>query len=492
VGSLLEVRQLLSAQILEFSTPTPGADPVDIARGSDGMLWFTEPGDPLAAPPVAPRIGRINPADGSITEHVLAAGDDPQRMVDGPDGSIWFGDPGSDAVGAVHLSAATIDEYKLPSTNRYVGGLTQGTNGALWVAETGSGNLGLIDTTTGSVSNVLIPELPLTPTQKVEPGPQDMTLGPDLALWFTAWLSVDKSVIGRYDPANNQFTFFNVPSPGAEPQNIIKGPDGALWFTEFGTSAIGRLDPSTGTITERPALTKGSHPVGITVGPDNNIWFSEGVAGKIEMLDPHTLNGTELSMPNGTDGLALELARDPDGNIWFTDRGASKIGVVILNGASSIANPGGSPGGSMGGGGGPSSTAGAAPYITSAEFWNIRKSHRTKMRGIKLDFSEPLDPARASQTGIYVLLETVTRRRRKINRPVAVQVAYQAGTDSVVLTWAGRHSFGLGGQLTVVGTAPDGLSNQAGTYLDGAHQGVAGTNAVLVISRGARTIALSS
>ena len=58
----LESRTLL-AVVTEFPLATAGSLPGDIARGSDGNLWFTEFG--------SDRIGRITPA-GVITDHRFA------------------------------------------------------------------------------------------------------------------------------------------------------------------------------------------------------------------------------------------------------------------------------------------------------------------------------------------------------------------------------------------------------------------------------------
>ena len=69
----LESRTLL-AVVTEFPLATAGSLPGDIARGSDGNLWFTEFG--------SDRIGRITPA-GVITDFALAAGSGPTGIAAG-------------------------------------------------------------------------------------------------------------------------------------------------------------------------------------------------------------------------------------------------------------------------------------------------------------------------------------------------------------------------------------------------------------------------
>ena len=84
---------------------------------------------------------------------------------------------------------------------------------------------------------------------------QDITLGPDGALWF-AETGVGK--IGRITTAG-VFTEFAIPTAGSTPFGIASGPDGALWFTDYANN-IGRLSlppylqvsPSSDLITSGP------------------------------------------------------------------------------------------------------------------------------------------------------------------------------------------------------------------------------------------------
>src|SRR6266853_2015858 len=70
------------------------------------------------------------------------------------------------------------------------------------------------------------------------------------------------------------FSEFPIPTANSSPNDITAGPDGALWFTEFFNNKIGRITTS-GTITETSIPTAMSFPQGITKGPDNNLWFVE-------------------------------------------------------------------------------------------------------------------------------------------------------------------------------------------------------------------------
>src|SRR5262249_35727314 len=69
----------------------PGGVTQGITAGSDGNLWFSEPG--------TSRLGRITTA-GAVTEfETPAASSQPGGVTTGPDGHIWFTNPGGEQVG---------------------------------------------------------------------------------------------------------------------------------------------------------------------------------------------------------------------------------------------------------------------------------------------------------------------------------------------------------------------------------------------------------
>jgi hypothetical protein len=52
-----------------------------------------------------------------------------------------------------------------------------------------------------------------------------------------------------------------------------------------------------------------------------------------------------------------------------------------------------------------------------------------------------------------------------VTEPVAVQAAYDASRNAVILTIIGKQTFAKGGQIAVVATPPDGVSSAAGEFL---------------------------
>ena len=57
-----------------------------------------------------------------------------------------------------------------------------------------------------------------------------------------------------------------------KPDDITTGPDGALWFTNAGNNSIGRITTA-GVVTNYTG-TGIDEPTSITTGPDGALWFT--------------------------------------------------------------------------------------------------------------------------------------------------------------------------------------------------------------------------
>lgn len=85
-------------------------DGQSIAFGSDGNLWFSDPGG-------GDRIGKLDPREGTVTFYpfytvIRGVG----GMTAGPDGNIWFTDAAQGGQGIGHITpGANITEFPLPN-----------------------------------------------------------------------------------------------------------------------------------------------------------------------------------------------------------------------------------------------------------------------------------------------------------------------------------------------------------------------------------------
>ena len=260
-----------AGQFRSFRIPSDNSQPRHITLGSDGNMWFTESRFDFG------RIGRVD-SKGKITEFsVPDPASQPDDIVSGPDGALWFTGPSG-----------------FPSF--FIGRVT--TDGQF----TGFG-----------------------PDCESEFGcsisPNGIASGPDGNIWFTEPIN---NAIGKLTPSGT-FTFFPIPTLGANPAGITVGPDGALWFAEFSVQQIGRIDLR-GRITEYPVASGGS-PDRITAGPDGNLWFTEPFPfdSRIGRITPAGVI-TEFQLASGAQ--SRDIVTGPDGNLWFTDYGAGQLAQI--------------------------------------------------------------------------------------------------------------------------------------------------------------------
>ncbi len=343
------------------STPAPTA----ITAGPDGALWFTGiPGE----------IGRITTA-GVVTEFAVPAIPPPAgskpgtastpvtptAITAGLDGALWFiGVPGE--VGRISTTGV-VTEFAVPaipppagskpgtaSTPATLTAITAGPDGALWFTGV-PGEVGRI-TTAGVVTEFAVPAIP--PPAGSSPGTagtpatlEDITAGPDDALWFTGVPGevgriTTAGVVTEYATPN-----FSPPSNGIV-TTITTGPDGNLWLT--GNTAIGRITP-TGTFTSFEVPGNFNTIAGLTPGPGGNLWFTEQEGSSFEQGDGSTTaeqpavgeitpagvtklyalpHETTLNPNLGVRTSPSVITTGPDGALWFGDNGA--IGRITTAG----------------------------------------------------------------------------------------------------------------------------------------------------------------
>jgi streptogramin lyase len=312
VADLLRGRQVIvrrgktyrSNAPVEYAIPTEDSQPISIAAGRDGNLWFTQIG--------SGSIGRST-RSGSIIEFPvprLEPGDDdgsstPEVIVTGPDGNLWFTDPGQGAIGRL-TPAGTFTMFAVSGTPH---GLTVGPDNNLWFTDDEA--IGRM-TTTGSVTR-----FPL----QIEVGGDAtrITAGAEGNLWF---IETTGNKIGRITLAG-AVTEFDIPTEDSGPAEITAGPDGNVWFTESLSGKVGRITPS-GKIDEYE-LPSGAHsgPQGITAGADRNLWVAESGSSMIARVTPA---GRITEVPTPTDDAEpYAITAGLGGPLWFTEIGANAI-----------------------------------------------------------------------------------------------------------------------------------------------------------------------
>ena len=323
----------LAAQttVNQFSLGTD-VQPLEIAAGPDGNLWFVVFGDGSAG---ASKVGRITTA-GVVTELVLPDSSRPVGIVAGPDGAMWFTESGNStssvAIGRINTgtfpSGASVTHFTAGITpGAFPFGICVGPDGNLWFAERNNKAIARI-TTSGVVT-----EFPIGPPKAT---PLGIVAGPDGNLWFSDRSDPDfgtNSSIGVMSTAGSVVKRISTPTAAGNPTGITVGPDGRIWFVEFDGSMIGVLATTAivpGDVTEYPTPT--ATPYRIVTGPDGNLWFTENGNGTGTKIAKITTSGTitETTVLAGPYGIAV----GPDRALWFTEGyqfGPAGIGQLLVD-----------------------------------------------------------------------------------------------------------------------------------------------------------------
>jgi virginiamycin B lyase len=114
----------------EFPIPTVASQPLGIAPGPDGALWFVES--------AKSKIGRITTA-GTVTEfNIPTASSGAFTIAPGPDGALWFTERNANKIGRI-TTAGVVTEYPVPTANSSPAGIVAGPDGSPNKAATKSG-----------------------------------------------------------------------------------------------------------------------------------------------------------------------------------------------------------------------------------------------------------------------------------------------------------------------------------------------------------------
>jgi virginiamycin B lyase len=316
--------------ITEFPVPNPvgvtSPQPVGIAPGSDGALWFTMVGG-------TGTIGRI-PTNAtpntstSITEYPLPtaiASAAPIAITNGPDGALWFTEEFAGKIGRIPTNATANSSAQMTVTNASTlnpSGIITGVDGNLWFGDATTNRVVRM-TPDGVASESINTTGTATSLFTI-----DAATG---ALYFTE--SLAQGYIGRVTAAGVFSDFQNTTSALAAPFSITYAGT-RLFYTDPGTLSVGRMDQSGGGFVEI-AAPAGSTPNYITTGPDGNLWFTDpgnNAIGEFATSITMTTNITEYALP--TPGSKPQaIVTGPDGAIWFTEKGTGKIGRLVIGSA---------------------------------------------------------------------------------------------------------------------------------------------------------------
>jgi copper transport protein len=241
--------------------------------------------------------------------------------------SIWVGDslPGSGRIWQLDISTGNYTMHKINAT--HVTQSVLASDGSLWYIDPlGTENNGVVGfynpSDNSSSRRYVIPEEGIL---------SGIAIDRNGSLWMPLVVTNGSDKVVRFDPATEQFSSYDIPTPDARPAGITSDRTGNIWFAEAGAGSIAKIDPATGNITEykpkSPSQTLGE-PAAVFADPDSfNIYIAEHSGHTITVYD--SLLGTFREYPSIDEtGLPFGMAMDSYGNLWFAQHEIDKIGVL--------------------------------------------------------------------------------------------------------------------------------------------------------------------
>ncbi len=446
-----------------FPIPFANSGATDIISGPGNNLWFVATNTNALAD--------FDPATRVFTSFPIPTPDSgPNSITVGPDSNLWFTETTADQIGQFIPTTRVFNAFPIPTANSGSTAITLAPDGNLFFLEANSNTIGVISPTTHGVIEFVVPT--------ANSGLTWMAAGSDGNLWFT---ENSANQIGQFTASGHTFMSVFIPTPNSGPTNITGGPDGNLYFIEGNANKIGEvvLKPSPtppaphvkkhrGVVVVRPKIETTTQ---LTVAPDPaTVGQAVTLTATVTIVQATTATGTvtfsidgqaqppvRLSEQNGV-AVATLTTKLPDAThtITATYNGNSTFGPSLSNAVSLVVAP----------------APGDGPTVVRLGRFGFHSRPTT----LVLTFDQALDPASAQNPLNY----SITNSRGRSIR--VASVVYDPSALTVTIAPAQRLNLHQLYRLTVNGTAPSGVTNTAGNLLDGALNGVPGSDYVAAVS----------
>jgi virginiamycin B lyase len=303
-GSLRATAGAVAQRVQEYPVPA-GSSPHDVAPAPDGTVWYTAQ--------AAGKLGRLEPADGTVREVALGEGSAPHGVIVGPDGAPWVTDGGLNAIVRVDPKTLAVRRFPLPASSRFanLNTATFDKRGVLWFTGQ-SGIYGRLDPRTGALRVFRAPG---------GPGPYGIATTPGGVVWYA---SLAGSYIARIDSRTGRSTVVRPPTRGQGARRIWSDSKGRLWVSEWNAGRVARFDPATKRWREWK-LPGAAQPYAVYVDAKDTVWLTDFGAGAIVRFDPTTGRFTTNRLRPGAN--VRQLLGRP-GEVWGAESGADRLVVV--------------------------------------------------------------------------------------------------------------------------------------------------------------------
>jgi virginiamycin B lyase len=257
-----------SGQITEYHPDTPSSGPHGLTADQDGNIWFT--GN------FAGYIGKLDPETGKFTAYPLPdpAARDPHTPVFDRRGTLWFTVQGANMVGRLDPKTGGIKLVKSPTPRSNPYGMVVSSRDVPWFCEFGSNKLASIDPDTMAIHEYALPNAGSRPRR--------IAITPDDVIWYSDYA---RGQLGRFDTRTGETKEFASPGgPGSQPYGIVYLKR-AVWYSESGVrpNTLVRFDPANETFQTWAIPSGGGVVRNMMVTRDGNIAMAESGVNRVAL-----------------------------------------------------------------------------------------------------------------------------------------------------------------------------------------------------------------
>jgi virginiamycin B lyase len=212
-----------TGKFTQYPLDPKARDPHTPLFDQKGTLWFTVQG--------ANMVGRLNTETGEskvVTTPTPKA--NPYGMVITTKGTPYFVEFGANKVASIDPETMEIHEFLLPNESARPRRVAITSDDVLYYTDYGRGYLGQFDTKTGKMTKEW--QSPSGPQSR----PYAITIV-DGIVWYCE-AGVKPNTLVRFDPKNEKFQTWTIPSGGGVVRNMMHFADGKLVLTESGENVV--------------------------------------------------------------------------------------------------------------------------------------------------------------------------------------------------------------------------------------------------------------
>ncbi len=431
---------LPAGTITQFMIPTQNSEPVGIALGTDGNIYFTESaGD---------KIGELSTQPEQSLGYVAAG-----EAITTPDGTTYLA---GTAIAAPTLPAGTITEFTIPAGNG-PSVIAPGPGDNIWFALDGGGVLAYLNPETGAITDpAYSPQSFVIAGLASGPAPNyELYLTDDVHNQIGEVISIGQPII-TFGPDTGSSQ-----PPLDQPLGITVDANGTVWFTEYAGNEIGAAQisaQSAATTVLQAASAVQLSPSVSAAYPGETVEFTAVVVPSSGTTNP---TGYVTFFVNGQQQPPVALSP-----VSREDTSSATLSIVIVNPGSQTIT---------------AVYDGDFNYATSSQSIILQGDgptilyvHRYGVHdhptSLVLGFSEQLVASVATNSANYLLMSAM-------GLPIKIASASYDSTDNtVMLRLKKKPNLHRVYELTVIGTAPGGLVGTSGLFLDGASNGSPGSD----------------